>query len=619
MVHQEGSATRPAAAAAAAAVGGVNVRIQRNHQQRRQKKKKNRGWPLPVLFFAITLSLFGVASLYFLFVVLVDHVPQATTIRNQVHFFSFHPATNRALLLPPPPPRLKKKKASPMTSLRAIAQPQVASASASALSPGAVDTCTRTLWHTLESTTIVLPRGETFVHTGDIDDLWLRDSAAQIHPLLLPLARGRGSSGSGSDGNTGDGDNSRRVALIYDDMKLDRVVAGLIARHALYIRHDPYANAFRIDDSYVFSDEQRLLGRHDLISTWNYELDSGAYTIRMLYHYWKSARSPDAVLRAPAVRDAVAIAVDLWIAEQHHESDAYPTGPLFDCQNCDRPYRYPGLPREGKGSPTNASAGLTWTGFRPSDDACRYGYLVPANMFAYVVLGYVLELNDYYWSDLDLASRALKLRNDIQRGIEEHAIVTHPHFGKIYAYEVDGLGHHLLMDDANVPSLLSIPYLEYPYDEQIYANTRRFILSPSNPTYATGTNARTGPVAGIGSPHMQAQIRSNIWPMAMAMQALTTGNRTEAVALTEQLVQASAGTGWMHESFDPSDPSRYTRSWFCWADSLFAELVLRLQLSDDDNNKSSTSSNGCPDPKYKYKILEWRDPITISGGMFASA
>ncbi len=143
---------------------------------------------------------------------------------------------------------------------------------------------------------------------------------------------------------------------------MDRIVAGLIKRTAMYIRHDPWANAFRIDDSYVFSEAQKRMGRHDLISTWNYELDSACYFIRLLYFYWHQAPNPDVVLQSPAVQKAVDIMMDLWIAEQKHEEDAYPTGPLFDCLNCNKLYRYPGLARDGKGTPTNASSGLIWSG-----------------------------------------------------------------------------------------------------------------------------------------------------------------------------------------------------------------------------------------------------------------
>lgn len=496
--------------------------------------------------------------------------------------------------------------------------------------------CSRTLWHTLESTTIVLPNAETFVHTGDIDDMWLRDSAAQIHPLLLPLFP-VATATADSDGEASAQPQQRlrlprpqrrgKVALIYNDARLDRVVAGLIARHALYIRHDPYANAFRIDDTYAFSAEQRQMGRHDLISTWNYELDSACYTIRMLYYYWKQARHPLAVVEQPAVEEAVSIMVDLWTAEQQHELDRYPTGPLFDCANCNKPYRYPGLPRQGKGSPTNATAGLTWTGFRPSDDACQYGYLVPANMMAAAALRYVKELATDVWHNDALYQKADRLQADIERGIREHAVVAHPVYGDIYAYEVDGLGQYSLMDDANVPSLLSIPYLDYPdTNAEIYANTRRYVLSTDNPHYTNGTNARTGPISGVGSPHMRVRIQRNLWPMAVAMEGLTlpSGNNvSRQVQLIEQLVQASAGTGWMHESFDVADPAKFTRSWFCWADSLFAELVLRVLNDTMATNAQSPQQQQqpqlCPDPSHKYRILEWRDPVAVPGGVYAAA
>jgi len=417
------------------------------------------------------------------------------------------------------------------------------------LSQAALDMCTRTLWHTIETTTIVLPNKETFVHTGDIDDLWLRYSAAQVHPLLVPLF----------------GPN-RTQSLIATDAKLDRIVSGLIRRTATYIRHDPYANAFRIDDSYVFSQAQKRMGRHDLISTWNYELDSLAFWMRMVYFYAKQSPNgmrPESVVRLEKVQQAAEIMVDLWKAEQQHELDdvSVPRGPLFDCLNCNKPYRYPGLPRNGKGSPTNASAGLTWTGFRPSDDECKYGYLIPANMFAIVALEYVQDMATKIWKNSELAIKAHRLAQEIQLGIETHGIVTHPVHGKIYAYEVDGLGNSFVMDDANIPSLLSIPYLGYKhYDRQVYANTRRFILSHDNPYYHKGTNDITGEIEGYGSPHMERAIRNNIWPMSIAMQGLTSDDVEEKVRLVETLVKASAGTGWMHESFDVANPRHFTRS-----------------------------------------------------------
>ena len=458
-------------------------------------------------------------------------------------------------------------------------------ATTTALGEDILEMCANTLWHTLRTTTIVLPKDETFVHTGDIDDQWGRDSAGQVHPLLLPWFPGG--------------------ALVAQDARLARVVSGLIRRSAFYIRHDPYANAFRIDTSYVFNEEQRRMGRHDYISTWNYELDSGCYFIRMLYFYWKAL--PDApILLEKLVYEAVSIIIDTMIAEQHHEDNVYPKGDLFDCQNCKGPYRYRGLQRDGKGRPTKYT-GMTWTGFRPSDDECLYGYLVPANMFAVVALGYAAELAQALWAKYGgygLASKAMKLADEIDDGIRKYGVVEHETFGKMYAYEVDGLGNSLLMDDANVPSLLSAPYLGYKYDNDAYANTKRFIFSKSNPTYQSGTNPITGQIDGYGSQHMRSAIWQNIWPMSMAMRGLTSDVVEEKLQIIEQLHKASAGTSWMHESFDVNNPKKFTRPWFCWADALFAELVMSV-------------TDQCPGAKEKYTVRWWKDPELPEGGMYA--
>jgi hypothetical protein len=185
-------------------------------------------------------------------------------------------------------------------------------------------------------------------------------------------------------------------------------------------------------------------------------------------------------------------------------------------------------------------------------------------MFAVVALEYMAEMADDLWNNDVLAKKVRKLAAEVQRGIEEHAVIHHPNHGKIYAYEVDGLGGANLMDDANIPSLLSIPYLGYlHYDPQIYRNTRNFVLSPDNPTYNVGT-FQGRKVEGVGSPHMKARIRKNVWPMSIAMQGLTSSDVAEKVRLIETLVATTGGTGWMHESIDPNRPQQFTRSWFCW-------------------------------------------------------
>jgi len=201
--------------------------------------------------------------------------------------------------------------------------------------------------------------------------------------------------------------------------------------------------------------------------------------------------------------------------------------------------------------------GMTWSGFRPSDDACQYGYLVPSNMFAVVVLGYLDEIAREVLVNEQLSARAIKLQGEIRAGIEQHATVEHPKFGTIYAYETDGLGNYNLMDDANVPSLLSVPYLGYlSLDDPIYQNTRKFILSSSNPYYYSGKCA-----AGIGSPHTPPRY---IWHIALAIQGLTAQSPGEKREILEIMARTDGGTGFMHEGFFVDDAHQYTREWFSW-------------------------------------------------------
>jgi len=457
-----------------------------------------------------------------------------------------------------------------------------------ALSKEAIEMCQRTLWHTLESSTYVLPNQDSFVITGDIPSLWLRDSAAQIHPLLIPnIYKGK--------------------SLVQTDAKLERIVSGLIKRTAMYIRHDPYANAFNMNDTAVFNSfERKQLGRLGFISTWNYELDSACYYMRMIYFFYKSI--PDSpILLLPQIQEAIDIMIDLWTAEQHHEEDQFPTGPLFDCEHCGKPYRYnpAELKRNGKGTKTKYT-GMTWSGFRPSDDACDYGFLLPANMFAVVALGYMQEMAVDLWNNPGWASKAKKLMEEIDAGIKEHGIVEHKKYGRIYAYEVDGLGKSLVMDDANIPNLMSLPYLGYNYDPEVYSNTKKFIMSTHNPTYHKGKNKFTGEIEGYGSPHTK-WIPNDIWPMAIAMQGLVLDDPIEKIQFVENLVNLTAGTGWMHESFDAKNPARFSRPWFCWADSLFAELVMTL-------------TEACPEAHaHKYTVFEWQDKEhPVQGGNFAA-
>ncbi len=384
--------------------------------------------------------------------------------------------------------------------------------------------------NTLETTVTLLEDGTTFVLTGDIPAMWLRDSSAQVNPY---------------------------IDLAKQDPDLQRLLRGLVERQARYLLLDPYANAFNCEASGQGHTEDRPTH-----SAWvwerKFELDSLCYPVRLCYTYWQ-ATDDDSVFTTTVHQMLRKIVAVMRSEQQHDQYSPYSferPDPLLPSDT---------LPFGGKGTRTNYT-GMVWSGFRPSDDACRFGFLIPANMFAVVALGYIRDIARTIYHDDDLAQGAAALKEEIDFGIQTYGIVHHPHYGRIYAYETDGYGNYTLMDDANVPSLLSIPYLSYrPSTDLIYQNTRRFILSRDNPYYFEGTYAH-----GIGSPHTAS---GYIWPIALIMRGLTTDDVQEQGEIITMLSATTADTGYMHESFHPDDPQRYTRSWFAWANSLFAELM----------------------------------------------
>ncbi|WP_156889622.1 glycoside hydrolase family 125 protein [Paenibacillus harenae] len=387
-------------------------------------------------------------------------------------------------------------------------------------------------YNTLETTTELLDDGTAFVFTGDIPAMWLRDSSAQVRHYI-PLSAG--------------------------DARYQRMIEGLIRRQLAYIQIDPYANAFNKEPN-----NQGHKGDLTESNPWvwerKYEIDSLCYPIQLSYLYWKATGRTEQFDEA-FKKTAYAI-MELWTAEQNHtEHSSYSfqrlNGPASDT-----------LPNDGQGTPASYT-GMTWSAFRPSDDACKYHYLIPSNMFAVVVLKYVAEIARMIYQDDELEKAARKLGGVIDEGIQAFGIFKHHQFGDIYAYETDGLGSYNLMDDANVPSLLSIPYIGYvSADDPVYQNTRRFILSRENPYYFEGKAAK-----GIGSPHTPS---GYIWPISLTMQALTSGNDEEIRELLKTIVASDAGTGFMHEGFHADDPAQYTRPWFAWANSLFGELIYKL-------------------------------------------
>ena len=375
---------------------------------------------------------------------------------------------------------------------------------------------------------------DTYVITGDIDAMWLRDSTAQVWPYL---------------------------PLMKQDQPLQTLIEGVIRRQTQCILLDPYANAFYKDGSRV--SEWKETDRTDMkpgIHERKWEIDSLCYPIRLAFHFWKTTGST-----APFTADWVeSIRLTVQTFRQQQRKDG--RGPYKFQRLTD--WATDGVPIEGYGYPVKPN-GLICSVFRPSDDATIFPYLIPSNFFAVTSLRQAVVLLKVIGGDGNLRADCLALASEVEAALQQHAVVNHPEFGKVYAYEVNGYGSYILMDDANVPSLLSLPYLgAVAANDPVYQATRRLLLSDSNPFYFSGTAA-----SGIGSPHTGIDL---IWPIALVMQAHTSQDDAEISRCLSLLQRTHAGTGFMHESFDKDDPSRFTRKWFAWANTIFGELVLHV-------------------------------------------
>ena len=384
--------------------------------------------------------------------------------------------------------------------------------------------------NTLETTIKQKEDGSVFVLTGDIPAMWLRDSTAQVSHYL-PLAA--------SDKETAD------------------IIKGVIKTQFSDILRDPYANAFNEEGN--SHGHIKDVPRNDpWVWERKYEIDSLCYPVRLAYKYWK-ATSDGSIFDADFEKAAKLIAAQWKTEQRHFEKSPY----RFTRKGC--PWGDT-LHNEGMGNPVSYT-GMTWSGFRPSDDACVFGYLVPSNMFAVVVLRYLIEIfGEFYPGNDTFTDACAELIAEIEHGIENYAVYDHPKYGKIYACETDGMGNRRLFDDANVPSLLSIPYIGYAdKNDEMYKRTRAFILSKDNPYFYSGKAGE-----GVGSPHTPD---GYIWHIALSMQGLTSDDGEEVRRILGILTSTDADTGYMHEGFCADDPSKFTREWFAWSNSIFAELV----------------------------------------------
>jgi meiotically up-regulated gene 157 (Mug157) protein len=374
---------------------------------------------------------------------------------------------------------------------------------------------------------------DTAVITGDIAAMWLRDSSAQVWPYL-PLAK--------------------------KDPALRALLEGVIRRQTRCLLIDTYANAFMADlNAPALSwSAKDLTTMKQGVGERKYELDSICYPIRLAHGYWK--QTGDTKPFDAAWKQAMELVLQTMKDQQRKHGD----GP-YKFQRTS-PISTETLPAEGYGNPVNP-VGLVASGFRPSDDACIFPFLVPSNLFAVKSLRHLAELANVVLHDAALANRAEALAAEVEAALKQHAIAQTSQ-GTIWAFEVDGFGSQLLMDDANVPSLLGLPYLESSPDAALYARTRAFVWSERNPWFFKGSAGE-----GIGGPH---EGKPMIWPMAQTVYALTSTNDTEIRRALAMLLASAAGTNFIHESYDKDDIKKFTRPWFAWANTLFGELVLKV-------------------------------------------
>ena len=373
---------------------------------------------------------------------------------------------------------------------------------------------------------------DTFVITGDINAMWLRDSSAQVWPYL-PLAK--------------------------NDAKLKTLLNGVIRRQTRCVLIDPYANAFNFGPTGSEWDKDHTQMKPELHER-KWEIDSLCYPIRLAHGYWKT--TGDASCFDQSWQDAAALIVKTFREQQRfHGHGPYSFQRLTEVPS-------DSLPGSGYGNPTRP-CGLIHSGFRPSDDACIYPYLIPSNFFAATSLEQLAEIFETELPNKAFAKECRALAAQIRGTLMKQATARHPKYGEVYAYEVDGYGNHLFMDDSNIPSLLAMPYLgSCTLDDPVYRNTRAFVLSEDNPYYFRGKAA-----AGAGGPHSGLGM---IWPLAITVQALTSQSEPEIAACLKTLKSTHAGTGFMHESFAKDDATSYTRPWFAWANTLFGELILTV-------------------------------------------
>jgi len=375
---------------------------------------------------------------------------------------------------------------------------------------------------------------DTFVITGDIDAMWLRDSSAQVWPYL---------------------------PLMKEDKNLQEFIKGVINRQVKCILKDPYANAFYKDENKVSEWKDDKTDMKPGIHERKWEIDSLCYPIRLAHGYWKE--TGDTSPFDADWKEAMRLIVKTFKEQQRLENDG--------------PYKFErttswatdGVPLGGYGYPTK-KIGLIHSMFRPSDDATVFPFLIPSNLFAVKAMEHLGDLLNAVKGKMELQKSAYELGKIVSAAVEKNAIIKNEKFGNVIAYEINGFGSYNVMDDANVPSIISLPYLigDHIGKKEEYRNTRKLLLSDNNPFFFKGKAGE-----GIGGPHVGMDY---IWPMSITMRGLTSNDDKEIKYCLDMLQKSHAGTGFMHEAFYKDDVTQFTRKWFAWANTLFGEFIWKV-------------------------------------------
>jgi meiotically up-regulated gene 157 (Mug157) protein len=404
--------------------------------------------------------------------------------------------------------------------------------------------------NTLDTTVEVVGGAEhpdTFIITGDIDAMWLRDSACQVWPYM---------------------------GLAKSDSDLRRMFQGLIGRQARCILIDPYANAFLPDPKSTKALEWAVGDLTEMrpgVAERKWEVDSLCYCLRLAHGYWKATGD------TKPFDQEWAAAMRLVVATFREQQRKHGPGPYHFERKTEVPADTQAL--GGFGNPARP-VGMICSMFRPSDDACIYSYYVPSNLFAVVSLRQLADMCAEIRKDAEFAVECRALASEVEAALAKYGRMKLRDGREVWAFEVDGYGNQLFMDDANIPGLLSLPYLGCcQVNDAVYQGTRQRALSDDNPYFFKGTAAE-----GIGGPHEGLNM---IWPMALIAQAMTSNEDGEIRRCLRWLKTTHAGTGFMHESFEKDDPAKFTRAWFAWANTLFGELIVKLSQERPNLLKSA--------------------------------